>query len=310
MITKTESLINAIKRVITNYTEYELNKNNIEYKLYVDLNDRLDNSIIADFFKSDDPYVAFIDKLNDMQNCSFDKAVKEIIEEVKINWNSRKFPYYANKDYIEEWIEDNTVIVFSDLPYQKQMVCVNIIIDSGDAKYDFNLNNLQSACRTDLNAPIHNESSLLWLAKEQGYNKTQFKHSLKYPNATASKLLKSIREEILNTTTEMNAVVFLVKISLEDLFKLNQLNKNQWSKRKIRINKDTVCGLYDKWYGGGSLLGIQLEKDLEIPVRKIFSSVPDEAFEYSIANHYCVTSGLWDSVLTMDKTDKTICKFC
>ena len=80
-------------------------------------------------------------------------------------------------------------------------------------------------------------------------------------------------------TSGMGALTFLLKMNLRDLIKLNELIKLQESdgvyydatKRpdcgKITISKDTVCGLYDSWNGGGSYFDIELEKDVVLPIK-------------------------------------------
>lgn len=33
------------------------------------------------------------------------------------------------------------------------------------------------------------------------------------------------------------------------------------------LGKDTTCGLYDSWNGGGSVLEIELDKDVKLPIK-------------------------------------------
>lgn len=70
----------------------------------------------------------------------------------------------------------------------------------------------------------------------------------------------------------MNALVFLVKMTLEEYFTLRdgidkEKKRNEsynLSERTGRgclvLSKDTTCGLYDSWNGSGSVLEIKLEK--------------------------------------------------
>ena len=43
----------------------------------------------------------------------------------------------------------------------------------------------------------------------------------------------------------------------------------------ITLDKDVECGLMDSWNGKGSLFGIKLICDVELPVKAIFKMVPD-----------------------------------
>ena len=47
----------------------------------------------------------------------------------------------------------------------------------------------------------------------------------------------------------------------------------------LKLSKDTECGLYDKWNGGGSVLEIALEKDVKIPLHFITSIDTDEEIQ-------------------------------
>ena len=111
--------------------------------------------------------------------------------------------------------------------------------------------------------------------------------------------------EVANISTHMNCLVFLVRISLEELIALNRLiglKKRKgvfydaWKRPdcgSIRIDKRTETGMYDPWNGGGSLLEIQLEKDVELPVRFIWSALPDGMDGYSISSVYGLCGSAW-----------------
>ena len=58
---------------------------------------------------------------------------------------------------------------------------------------------------------------LLWLTRQQGYKKSELKKALADRGNSQSPLLKSIYRETLNCSSHMNALVFLVKMTLEEV---------------------------------------------------------------------------------------------
>ena len=103
----------------------------------------------------------------------------------------------------------------------------------------------------------------------------------------------------------MNALVFLVKMTLEEYFTLHDgINKERernesynLSERTGRgyllLSKNTTCGLYDSWNGSGSILEIKLEKDVRLPFRCIASADHDGCHGYGIREIYGCGSDLW-----------------
>ena len=61
----------------------------------------------------------------------------------------------------------------------------------------------------------------------------------------------------------------------------------------IVLDKSVEPLLYDTWAGGGSVWGIELDKDVEIPIKYIASAMPDEYLDYSIHNCYGCSDDCW-----------------
>lgn len=57
------------------------------------------------------------------------------------------------------------------------------------------------------------------------------------------------------------------------------------------------CTLYDSLAGGGGCWGIELEKDIELPIKFIHKAVPDGCLDYSMKECYGVTSDCWKDAL-------------
>ena len=146
------------------------------------------------------------------------------------------------------------------------------------------------------------------LARQQGYKKSVLKSAmLKY--RVESKFLNSIHTELVNSSTHMNTLTFLVKMSLEEYFSLQDAiakekhrNESYYLKERtgrgwITIDKDVICGLYDPWNGSGSVLEIALDKDVRLPIRCIESAKHDGCRGYSIRSIYGCGSGFWKEAL-------------
>ena len=98
-------------------------------------------------------------------------------------------------------------------------------------------------------------------------------------------------------------------MTLEEIFELNELLKLQdrnghfydAEKRPycgyILIDKKVECGLYDLWGGGGSILELQLEKDVRLPIRFIRSATVDGGDGCSIRNVYGTDSSIYRDVI-------------
>lgn len=281
------ALVEAIRRTVRQCFNLKLN-NGIEYEIYADYRDRFSESDVIEWCGCENPKQAFIETLTEWYEDVIYNAEEDVIRTVKRHWSSTKYPFAEHEDFIVNWIRENTCIVLPFDHYLNQEVCVNILLDTGDANYDFGCNSFYPHYNGRVEEGISNESSLLWLAKTQGYNKIQFKRAMFHSDYSGSAFLESCRREVLNCTSYMNAVTFLVKMTLDDLF--NLLGKK---KGGIILSKDTRCGLCDIWSGSGSLFEIELSQPVEIPFSKIFKVAPDEA----IKGIYGVSDDFWTPTL-------------
>lgn len=66
-----------------------------------------------------------------------------------------------------------------------QYVPVSIMVDTGDGNYDYTLNSLYPSFYGRRCDEIPEKSSLLWLAKQQGYDASDLKKALYYPKTRA-----------------------------------------------------------------------------------------------------------------------------
>lgn len=122
------------------------------------------------------------------------------------------------------------------------------------------------------------------MAKQQGkYGKLKHYVRATYnrcrTNANGDKFVESCIEELENLSSSCGTLTFLVEMKLFDLFALLEMQKAEYDEKAeydprknksesyIVLGKDTKCGLYDPYSGGGSLLEIELDKDVKLPLK-------------------------------------------
>lgn len=284
-----------------------------ELEIYANYDDEMSVEEAIEICMSHDPETALYEKLEEWY-CEVEMQYRKDIEEkLKAYLESEdgrcpngmteeeKNAFY---DILNEWI----YIKYPVDHYLDQEFYVDIMLDTGDGNYDYTLNSVYPCYYGRYEDRIDENSSLLWLARQQGYTKTQLWNALRDEENKYKGFLKSCEIELINLPSHMSTVTFLVKMTLRDLIKLNQGVQLQDrdgilydAKKKpycgyIILDKDTTTGLFDPWYGGGSLFEIKLEKDVRLPIRFIRSALPDNNRDgYSVDNVYAMCESAWDA---------------
>ena len=281
-----------------------------EGEIYRDRDDDLESDTIKDILSQDKAewmMDKFYDLLGDMyfeaegyehdclmDSLADDRDLAELYEEFE--------------DEVREYIID---MVYFSIPYDdflNQELEIDIIVDTGDENYDYTLNCVYPHYNGIYRDTISNEAAIVWLSKQQGYKKSQLNSALNDEEYGDSRFFKSLRQEILDCTTHMNALTFFVKMTLGEVIDIrrrmeegskNDVYKNYRSvdKRKgkdfIILNREVNCGLYDYWQGAGSILDIQLETDVKLPLKYISSISIDGDRGYGVDEVYCMCSTFW-----------------
>lgn len=288
--------------------KYPQDTNGLFYdEIFPDRYDKISEDDLRKIFNSKNPEEAFDEWMlntyifyeQELSNNAFDSV-----------WNDEVIKEYSkNKEQPEFEIR----LMFNEmfyikLPYEyfmNQLVCVDLIVDTGDGNYDYSINQPFASWNDQNATKIEDESALLWLAKQQGYSKGQLTKALCVGETGGSKFLKSVRQEVQNVTTGMNCLVFLVRIPLKSLLNLNfyinqekPLNNEYHPHRSkgrgyLIIDANTQCGLYDPWNGAGGTLEIALEKSVKLPFHFIDSAKPDGCRGYKVSEIYGVSESFW-----------------
>lgn len=274
---------------------------------YRGYDDVIDDKTISDILDSKDPMETLEQNCYEWwENCAWEHEA-ELIKEFKKTFARQSW----DDDKIREELESMWYFKYPTDEYLEQEVDVDICIDTGDANYDYTLNAVYPHYNGREEDEIDDRASLVWLAKTQGYSKEQLQHALNTLEDSLERhgFLETVYDEILNCSTPMPALVFPVKMTLGKLIELygvmhqRDQKEYEWESEKredcgsIIVGKNVDCLLYDFWDGGGGCWGIELEKDVEIPVKYIRSAEPDEAKTYSIKSCYGCNNSCWEDAV-------------
>lgn len=304
-----ETIINEVgKKVLEEETFFNKESGLYEDEIYIDYRDKQDlEKHLMEFLKEysdmnaselkdalyDDFYEIYQETSSEMYHSFQEKIVDVTIEKLY-----EEIADFCTDDYIDDlcdltntFLENNYIVVYPDNYYFNQIeLGFNVILDTGDGNYDFSLNTIDDL---DENPTLDDESSMLWLIEQQGYNLEDIKAA-----TSGDKFLTSVENEILNVSSGMNAVTFFVKMTVNKYLELQEKLKSK-EDCNIIIPKNAKCGLVDYWLGAGSLLEIDLEKDVIIPKKNIWKiDIDDNIGRYGVAEiygYYKNDESLWNA---------------
>ena len=291
-------------------------------EIYADYRDELDSKTAVEICESDNPWETFDEKMDegymDYECHLLNSLCDEVIEKLD----------EARPDGLTDEERDLVIYILRDMAsfaypadhYLKQAFRVNIMLDTGDLNYDYVLNSVYPCWYGEYGARIDDKAGIVWLAKSQGYTKTQLWKALQDGDMAHPKgFLESMRAELANLPSSMSIVTFLCEMTLEQLISLNtilrQRDKGGYNYNPCHrpycgymlIGKETMTGLFDPWDGGGSVFEIELERDVRLPLKLIRSVLPDGGeWRYSVGEVYAMCGSAWrDSVKEIHLPKKT-----
>ena len=287
-------------------TQYPNEDGGIE--MYLDYRDTLSKENLYDIMIADNPRETFDELISD---CTLDGSLyyeDELEKEIKKNLTEDEKDFFEeNFDEIWEWVKENYYFYY-DAEHYNETVKVNIMLDTGNANSDFTRDNILNYCNYYSNGGKDlKDSSILWLARQQ--KKAGMLVKAIKGNQTDDKFVNSCIQELENLPSHMATLTFLVNMKLFDYFELREaiesekeLNKSyileeRKGKGTITISKDTMCGLFDVWSGGGSVLEIELDKDVVLPIKCIWKAEIETGksqYGYSVDSVYGLVGSAWD----------------
>lgn len=274
--------------------------------------DRLSEKEIQTIVESETPYETMTNILAEMYEADASSVMSEIVKGlVKEIMADKAFPAEYEgivSEYTGAYISDIVRFGYPVEHFMDQEVCVNIMVNTGDVNYDFTLNSVFPCSYGSPQDNINDEAAIVWLANQQGYNKTKLKAELRKGDMTNPHgFLESLRVELANLPSHMSVLTFLVRMPLRQLLDLNTAIRWAWKHGSlytpkktafsgyIVLDKDVISGLYDPWYGSGSCLDLEFEKDIKLPINYIWLATPDGGREghYSIEQTFGLLPSAW-----------------
>ena len=274
------------------------------FEIYVDYRDEIDDSTAQEILESGSPRDALLEKLWDWyQESEWDiidnlvddfkeKVDPELLEDANIIVDGN-----LDDEMIREEFMDSVCVDYPIDWAESQEFCFNIIVSNGDDNYDFWLNEhiIDEDGKVDKDAE---KSGLVWLATQQGYTLDQVVEILKNGDIEEPKtFLGTVLQEVASGY-DCEALTFCVKMTLGQAIALKEKMESN-PNGSIVLDKRVECGLFDPWSGGGSVLGIACEKDVEIPFKNIWKFYVDKR-----------RSNRYDSIHNVYGTDDSIWRDC
>ena len=281
-------------------------------EIYADYRDVMDDKTAAEICESDDPLQAFEEKMWEWyDNYAYDLCM-ELLDEFEDSMKPSHPDGFSKeeRDILEEFFVVNVYYDYPEEHYLNQKFYVTIMTDTGDANYDFVLNSAYLCWYGKCGERIDRRAGIAWLARSQGYTKTQLQNALQEGDMANPKgFLESMRVELANLPSSMSTVTFLVKMTLEQLISVNAVLRKYERKMRRRhmtrkrsdcgyvvLGKETMTGLFNPWSGAGSMLEVELEKDVRLPIKFIYSALPDGAGRWrygSVGDVYGMCVSAW-----------------
>lgn len=227
-------------------------------------------------------YIEYNDKINlkyyNFKHFSKEELEKELHEDLIENdmdtyiinnyvqylLNSDKFKEYKPEDFYDSY--DIMYLIRNNIDFK-----IEDLMENTELKAYFfpnqqdNLNSEGNQLFMNINDIFEDEKSgypispiLKELFESQGYKLEDLKNE---QLVEKSEFLSSFLNEISNLTSERCVLTILLKMSLDDFFKIYNTSK------QLEINKDTYIGLFDPCCGGGSMFDIVLEKPFRFQIK-------------------------------------------
>ena len=324
-----ESMTDRIKWIIEHYCYPDDGENSFE--IYKDYRDELSNETIIKCGNANYPMEALDDMFSEWEtDYKYEYGLSELARKIRKHMTNEELEFYdENEDEIRDYLEENYYWYYDYNDWNRDIE-VNIMVDTGNCNYDFTcdhvldwygLNNMYGD-----GGEFDDNSSIKWLAKTQGkFTKLKKEAKAVYnyvTNGTADhtllnrpqsedKFISSCIQELENISSHMSTVTFLVSMPMFEFFKLKEtmkieaeLNKSYNAEERkgtgyIVLDKSVTCGLFDPWHGGGSVLEIELDKDVKLPIKYIFDATVDgeKKYGYDVDEVYGLVGNCWSDVV-------------
>lgn len=308
-----ESLKSRLKEIIED-NERPNKDNGIE--IYLDYRDEFSKDALHKIMTEDNPREYFNQMMDDITMDYIDYARDNLEETILNNLSEEESDFFnAYASEVWEWILETYYFYIDEAHYNKT-VNVNIMLDTGNLNYDCACDNVLNYCG---NGEFDKDSSILWLAKQMKKTGLLRKAVKDVNNDTyegKDKFIDSCIQELENLTSHMGTLTFLVNMSLFEYFDLREAMKSEKKlndtyyleqrkgKGTITLSKNTMCGLFNPWSGSGSVLEIELDTDVVVPIKCIWVAEIETGkseYGYSVDDVYGLVGSAWKGMIKETK---------
>ena len=207
------------------------------------------------------------------------------------------------QDSAFDFLNDSIAIDF-DRSYEQQMMRVNAIVSTAGeitvgSEDNSNRRRVQSFIKTlvedqghtmaELNKAFDEYSDAVLLPAFSDGDRLLKEQTEKYGT-----LVASIASEIANCNQfNIDDFVFLTRVSVEDYARLGDEDAT------LTFQPGTICGMYNSHDGSGSVLEVELEKEITVPRSdiaelQIESRVEKHGYEYCVDEVYGLVDAAWN----------------
>lgn len=244
-----------VRDFVRGYYRYSLNDDGYGLEAYIGYGDKLELSTVKDILEHDMPEDYLWESANDWL-CDYWSYETVFWEKLESFCHEKEINFDEARDYVFEnfyWVYPEDFI--------NPQVPITIIIDNGDGNYEFTQHNILNWYRRYYEPDI-NISGLGWLARQQR-ELTNLKKAIK-GGEPSSKFVKSCVEELSNLPNQMSCLAFFCTMSLKEAIAIKEGRFDS-----ITLPRSVEAGLVNTWEGGGSLLGLEIQKQVIIPKDKV-----------------------------------------
>ena len=166
----TNRIIKRVKEIFDIHTHLQADEDGCYcYEIYADYRDEFCKASIIEMFKDDNPRDKFYEMLDFFDSeCECHSWLIETIEK-HFNDDDETLNFHQHEDFIREWVNENVYFKFPYDHYLNQDVYIDILVDTGDANYDYTMNELFGCKFSEKGLEGNEKSSLVWLMQQQGY---------------------------------------------------------------------------------------------------------------------------------------------
>ena len=158
------------------------------------------------------------------------------------------------------------------------------------------LSDIGSALESKRTFKAYADNTLTYLLHQQGYTLSNLYDVLysDIEDKNTNKFLLSVKEEIEDKTSWMSEFTILIELNqynIEDVFEAIQTKEGY-----LIVNQDNEMGLFNEWDGSGSLLNIQPEKEVIMPMSMLRNAQiegADNNSGYTINETYGLMDTCW-----------------